>query len=88
MFYSIIQLLEVEESARLGSQSIDSIKAHPWFHGIDWKGLVEGRVAVPSDIISRKNLYLEMHPDDAVTSACSPSRELDEAEAPEWLEDW
>lgn len=43
---------------------------------------------VPSDIITRINLYLEMHPDDAVTSACSPLRELEEAKAPEWLEDW
>lgn len=83
-----MQLLEVDENARLGSQDIDSIKAHPWFHGIDWKGLAERKVLVPNDIVSRINLYLETHPEDVVITACSPVRELEELNTPEWLEDW
>lgn len=87
---NIFQLLEVEESARLGSQGIDSIKAHPWFRDIDWEGLAERRVVVPPDIISRINLYLETHPDDTGTTTCSPIRESEEPNTPEieWLEDW
>ncbi|KAG6389110.1 hypothetical protein SASPL_150569 [Salvia splendens] len=46
----IIQLLEVEEGARLGSQGIDSIKAHPWFHDVDWKGLAKHMVVAHPDI--------------------------------------
>ncbi|KAI3447012.1 hypothetical protein Pfo_003677 [Paulownia fortunei] len=84
----ITKLLEVEESARLGSQGIDSIKAHPWFDGVDWKGLAERTFPVPHDIISRINLYLESHPNNVVTSTYSPLRELEELNTPEWLEDW
>ncbi|KAK6151829.1 hypothetical protein DH2020_014464 [Rehmannia glutinosa] len=64
----ITKLLEVEESARLGSQGIDSIKAHPWFDGIDWKRLAERTFPVPHDIISRINTYLEGHADDVVNA--------------------
>ncbi|KAH6797947.1 protein phosphatase 2C and cyclic nucleotide-binding/kinase domain-containing protein [Perilla frutescens var. hirtella] len=84
----ITKLLEVEESARLGSEGVDSIKAHPWFHGIDWEALAERKVLVPHDIVSRINLYLETHPDDAVTSSSSPIREMEELSTAEWLEDW
>ncbi|KAK6126879.1 hypothetical protein DH2020_039374 [Rehmannia glutinosa] len=84
----ITKLLEVEESARLGSQGIDSIKAHPWFDGIDWKRLAERTFPVPHDIISRINTYLEGHADDVVISTSSPIQELDELNTPEWLEDW
>ncbi|KAG8367369.1 hypothetical protein BUALT_Bualt16G0064900 [Buddleja alternifolia] len=84
----ITKLLEVEENARLGSQGIDSIKAHPWFNGIDWKGLAEHTVHVPCDIITRINLYLESHLEDSVTSTYSPPRELEELDNPEWLQDW
>ncbi|KAL1566860.1 cGMP-dependent protein kinase [Salvia divinorum] len=83
----ITKLLEVEESARLGSQGIDSIKAHPWFHDIDWEGLAECRVVVPPDIIFRIYQYLETHFDD-VNTASSPHREYEEPHLPEWLEDW
>lgn len=85
----IIQLLEVEESSRLGSQGgIDSIKAHPWFDGIDWKGLAERKVPVPHDIVSRISIYLESRPDIVVTSMDSPNGELEELNTPEWLEEW
>ncbi|KAL3825181.1 hypothetical protein ACJIZ3_021210 [Penstemon smallii] len=84
----ITKLLEVDESARLGSQGIDSIKAHPWFKGIDWKGLADRTIPVPHDIISRINQYMESHPEDVVTSIYSPTRELEELSTPEWLEDW
>ncbi|XP_042038745.1 protein phosphatase 2C and cyclic nucleotide-binding/kinase domain-containing protein-like isoform X2 [Salvia splendens] len=83
----ITKLLEVEESARLGSEGIDSIKANPWFHDIDWEGLAERRVAVPPDIIFRINQYLETHFDDAAAPS-SPLREFAEPNVPEWLEDW
>lgn len=82
------QLLQVDESTRLGSQGIDSIKAHPWFNGIDWKGLADRTAPVPQDIISRINLYLESHSDDIVTSSYSPLQDLEELNTPEWLEDW
>ncbi|KAL1532903.1 cGMP-dependent protein kinase [Salvia divinorum] len=84
----ITKLLEVEEGARLGSQGTDSIKAHPWFHDIDWEGLAEHRVIAPPDIISLINLYLETHSDDVVATSCSPIQEFEEPNTPEWLEDW
>ncbi|KAG6389120.1 hypothetical protein SASPL_150579 [Salvia splendens] len=46
----ITKLLEVEEGARLGSQGIDSIKAHLWFHDVDWKGLAKHMVVAHPDI--------------------------------------
>ncbi|KAL8498286.1 hypothetical protein ACS0TY_021566 [Phlomoides rotata] len=85
----VTKLLEVEESSRLGSQGgTDSIKAHPWFDGIDWKGIAERKVPAPHDIVSRINVFLESHPDIVVTSMDSPKRELEELNTPEWLEEW
>ncbi|PIN11682.1 cAMP-dependent protein kinase [Handroanthus impetiginosus] len=84
----ITKLLEVDESARLGSLGIDSIKTHPWFNGIDWKGLAERTVPVPQDITSRIKLYLESRPDDVVASTFSPPQQLEDLNTPEWLEYW
>ncbi|KAL0426998.1 UNVERIFIED_CONTAM: protein phosphatase 2C and cyclic nucleotide-binding/kinase domain-containing protein [Sesamum latifolium] len=84
----ITKLLEVDESARLGSQGIDSVKAHPWFDGIDWKGLAERAVPAPHDIISRIKVHLDSHSADIVTSTHSPVRDIEELNTPEWLEDW
>ncbi|XP_011078275.1 protein phosphatase 2C and cyclic nucleotide-binding/kinase domain-containing protein isoform X1 [Sesamum indicum] len=84
----ITKLLEVDESARLGSQGIDSVKAHPWFDGIDWKGLAERAVPVPHDIISRIKVHMDSHSADIVTSTHSPVRDIEELNTPEWLEDW
>ncbi|XP_051148870.1 protein phosphatase 2C and cyclic nucleotide-binding/kinase domain-containing protein [Andrographis paniculata] len=81
----ITKLLEVDESSRLGSQGIDSIKSHPWFNGINWKELEERKQPAPNDILSRINLYLDSRPEDVLAS---PHRELDDLNTPEWLEDW
>ncbi|GFP92081.1 protein phosphatase 2c and cyclic nucleotide-binding/kinase domain-containing protein [Phtheirospermum japonicum] len=82
------KLLEVEESVRLGSQGIDSIKAHPWFDGIDWSKLEDWTFPVPRDIVSRINAYLESHLDDVVISSSSPIQESEELNTSDWLEDW
>lgn len=84
----IIQLLDVDESTRLGSQGIDTIKSHPWFDDIDWKALADNTSPVPHEIISRLNQYLESHPEDAAPLLNSPLREVEELNTPEWLEDW
>ncbi|EYU30730.1 hypothetical protein ABFS82_11G051800 [Erythranthe guttata] len=84
----ITKLLEVDESARLGSQGVDSVKSHPWFDCVDWKGLADRTVPVPPEIISRIKLYLESHSDDTESSVYSPTRDLEELNTPEWLEDW
>ncbi|KAL2500887.1 Protein phosphatase 2C and cyclic nucleotide-binding/kinase domain-containing protein [Forsythia ovata] len=84
----ITKLLDVDESTRLGSQGIASIKSHPWFNDIDWKGLADNTVPVPHEIISRLNQYLESHSEDAVPLLNSPLHEVEELNTPEWLEDW
>ncbi|KAK4391700.1 protein phosphatase 2C and cyclic nucleotide-binding/kinase domain-containing protein [Sesamum angolense] len=84
----ITKLLEVDESARLGSQGTDSVKAHPWFDGIDWKGLAERAVPVPHDIISRIKAHMDSRPVDIVTSTHSPVGDIEKLNTPEWFEDW
>ncbi|CAA0838627.1 Protein phosphatase 2C and cyclic nucleotide-binding/kinase domain-containing protein [Striga hermonthica] len=86
----ITKLLEVEETARLGSQGIDSIKSHPWFGGIDWPKLEEGIFPVPRGIISRINAFLESHLDEVLISTDSPAQaqEPEDLNTPEWLQDW
>ncbi|XP_022893311.1 protein phosphatase 2C and cyclic nucleotide-binding/kinase domain-containing protein isoform X2 [Olea europaea var. sylvestris] len=84
----ITKLLDVDESTRLGSQGIDTIKSHPWFDDIDWKALADNTSPVPHEIISRLNQYLESHPEDAAPLLNSPLREVEELNTPEWLEDW
>ena len=85
---AFIQLLDVDESTRLGSQGADSVKTHPWFGGIDWRGIRESSFPVPSEIISRIGQHLESHSDDVVAPLLSPTRDVEELNTPEWLEDW
>ncbi|PSS01907.1 Inactive cyclic nucleotide-dependent protein kinase [Actinidia chinensis var. chinensis] len=84
----ITKLLDVDESMRLGSQGSDSVKTHPWFGGIDWRGIRESGFPVPSEIISRISQHLENHSEDGGASLLSPTRVAEELNTPEWLEDW
>lgn len=85
----MVQLLEVEENNRLGSQGPDSVKSHPWFNGIDWEGIRNRTFPVPQEIISRITQYLEVHSEDCSTGyPGSPLQEVEELNVPEWLEDW
>ncbi|XP_020574848.1 protein phosphatase 2C and cyclic nucleotide-binding/kinase domain-containing protein [Phalaenopsis equestris] len=83
----ITKLLDVNEAARLGSDGSNSIKAHSWFNGIDWKEVVDGTFPVPQEITSRINAYLENRVDEVNEPVCSPSHEP-VLNSPEWLEDW
>ncbi|XP_057467856.1 protein phosphatase 2C and cyclic nucleotide-binding/kinase domain-containing protein isoform X2 [Actinidia eriantha] len=84
----ITKLLDVDESKRLGSQGSDSVKTHPWFGGIDWRGIRESSFPVPSEIISRISQHLENHSENGGASLLSPTRDAEELNTPEWLEDW
>ncbi|XP_022856871.1 protein phosphatase 2C and cyclic nucleotide-binding/kinase domain-containing protein-like [Olea europaea var. sylvestris] len=84
----ITKLLEVDESTRLGSQGIDSIKCHPWFDGVDWEGLAHRMVPVPNEILLRINQRMESYSEDASASIYSPLKDVEELNTPEWLEDW
>lgn len=90
MFSSLIrtflQLLEVDEAARLGSDSPTSIKSHSWFNDIDWKLITDGTFPVPNEVITRINLYIENHA-EADTFPESP-HDLADLNTPEWLEGW
>ncbi|KZV21642.1 protein phosphatase 2C and cyclic nucleotide-binding/kinase domain-containing protein-like [Dorcoceras hygrometricum] len=84
----ITKLLDVDEHKRLGSQGIESIKTHPWFKDTDWRGIRQRTIQAPHDIVSRINQFLESRPADMLMSFQSPSRESEELNTPEWLEDW
>lgn len=84
----ITKLLEVDEDKRLGSLGSDSVKSHPWFDGIDWKGIRDRSFPVPHDITFRVTQHLESHPEDCTVPLASPSRDIDELNVPEWLDDW
>ncbi|KAF2283025.1 hypothetical protein GH714_043392 [Hevea brasiliensis] len=84
----ITKLLEVDEDKRLGCLGPDSVKSHPWFAGIDWEGIRDGSFHVPHDITFRITQHLESHPDDCTVPLASPSREVDDLNVPEWLDDW
>lgn len=83
-----IQLLEVDEKSRLGSQGIDSVKCHPWFEEVDWKGVRERTAPAPHDIICRINQHLGSRTEESTSPFHSPVRDLDDLNTPEWLEDW
>ena len=83
-----MQLLDVDESTRLGSDGPDSVKSHPWFAEVDWKAVRDHTIAIPEEITSLIAHYLESHPDDCPIPPSSPPRDLDELNTPEWLEDW
>ncbi|RVW96284.1 Protein phosphatase 2C and cyclic nucleotide-binding/kinase domain-containing protein [Vitis vinifera] len=84
----ITKLLEVDESTRLGSQNPDSVKIHKWFDGIDWKRLTDSSFPVPHEITSRIAQHLENHTEDYTIHSLSPSRDPEELNTPEWLEEW
>lgn len=84
----ITKLLEVDESTRLGSQNPDSVKRHKWFDGIDWKRLTDSIFPVPHEITSRIAQHLENHTEDYTIHSLSPSRDPEELNTPEWLEEW
>ncbi|CAA6666012.1 unnamed protein product [Spirodela intermedia] len=65
---------------RLGSDGAESVKKHPWFSGLDWKGFADCTVPVPQEITSRIDYYLENRAEGAKTpTISSPSPEADEA---------
>lgn len=84
----IIQLLEVDENTRLGSQGVDSVKSHPWFEDVDWKGVRDRSTPAPHDIIYRINQYLGSRTEESVSPFHSPLHDLEDLNTPEWLEDW
>lgn len=85
----VIQLLEVDENSRLGSQGVASIKSHPWFSGFDWNGVTNGTMPAPQEMISRIKQYLVNHGNiDNASLPYSPPRDLKDLNTPEWLEHW
>lgn len=82
------QLLEVDETVRLGSQGPDSVKSHQWFAGVDWKGIRERNFPIPHEITTRINQHLEIHAEDLSGPLPSPSDDVPELNTSEWLEDW
>nr|XP_027072897.1 protein phosphatase 2C and cyclic nucleotide-binding/kinase domain-containing protein-like isoform X1 [Coffea arabica] len=84
----ITKLLEVNESSRLGSGGVGSLKSHPWFDGVDWKGVRERTIPTPHEIFSRINQHMESPSEDNASPLNSPVNDLEELNNPEWLEDW
>lgn len=84
----IKKLLEVDEKSRLGSQGIDSVKSHPWFKDVDWKGVREQTAPAPHDIICRIKQHLGSLTEESASPFHSPVRDLEDLNTPEWLEDW
>lgn len=85
----ITKLLDVEESTRLGTKGAESVKTHPWFIGIDWKGIADRTFPIPREIITRITQHLEYHSDQSGASHLSPPSNIEELNTtPEWLEDW
>lgn len=87
-YTTFFQLLVVDENTRLGSQGPSSIKSHPWFEGVDWKGVADSSFPVPHEISSRISQHLESVLQDSALPQASPPRDVEELNAPEWLEDW
>ncbi|GMQ06443.1 hypothetical protein CsSME_00051033 [Camellia sinensis var. sinensis] len=85
---TFIQLLEVDETTRLGSHGADSVKSHPWFDDVDWEAITDGSFPVPHEIISRLAQHLESHSEECGASHLSPHQDVEELDTPEWLEDW
>ncbi|XP_031250576.1 protein phosphatase 2C and cyclic nucleotide-binding/kinase domain-containing protein isoform X2 [Pistacia vera] len=84
----ITKLLVVDENTRLGSQGPSSVKSHPWFDGVDWKGIADSSFPVPHEISSRISQHLESLLEDSALPRASPPRDVEELNVPEWLEDW
>lgn len=88
IFLKYVQLLEVDENSRLGSQGYDSVKSHPWFDGIDWKRIKDCSFPVPQEITARITQHLESHSEEySVPPQGSPSHD-EEVDIPEWFDEW
>ncbi|XP_024935418.1 protein phosphatase 2C and cyclic nucleotide-binding/kinase domain-containing protein isoform X2 [Ziziphus jujuba] len=84
----ITKLLDVDERTRLGNQGSDSVKSHPWFDGVDWKGIRDCSSPVPHEITSRITQHLDSRTEDSILSRVSVFQDIEEPEIPEWLDDW
>ena len=82
------QLLEVDESIRLGSHGPSTVKNHPWFDDFDWKGIRDRSFPVPHELTSRITQHLEIHSEDCPVAVASPPQDIAELNAPEWLDEW
>ncbi|KAJ4770180.1 Protein kinase family protein [Rhynchospora pubera] len=84
----ITKLLEVDETARLGSKGVDLVKSHAWFDGVDWKAVSNATAPVPEEITSRIASCIQIHGEEVKASPSSPSQDLDNLDFPDWIEDW
>lgn len=82
------QLLEVDETMRLGKDGSDSVKCHVWFSNLDWDKIKLHNYPVPAEILLRIELHLQNHSEDLSTPVYSPSCDITDLNTPEWLEDW
>ncbi|XP_022929938.1 protein phosphatase 2C and cyclic nucleotide-binding/kinase domain-containing protein-like [Cucurbita moschata] len=84
----IVKLLEVDEKKRLGNENEYSVRSHPWFDGVDWKGIRDSTFPVPDSITSRVAQYLASYPEDSCGSLVEPPEDPDESDAPKWISEW
>ncbi|XP_044464184.1 protein phosphatase 2C and cyclic nucleotide-binding/kinase domain-containing protein-like [Mangifera indica] len=84
----ITKLLVVDENTRLGSQGPSSVKSHPWFDGVDWKGIADSSFPVPHEISTRVSQQSEYLLEDSALARASPAQDVEEISVSEWLEDW
>jgi hypothetical protein len=83
-----LQLLEVDESKRLGNEGVDLVKSHVWFDGIDWKAMANSTAPVPVEVTSRIENHIHVHGEEVKESVSSPAQDLDDLDFPDWIEDW
>ncbi|KAJ7533473.1 hypothetical protein O6H91_13G050700 [Diphasiastrum complanatum] len=85
----IDELLLVDPTKRLGcgSTGANAIKQHPWFLGMDWEGLLEGRVEVPSEVTMRLSKLSSFHRAEDQQHLETPTEGAD-CNTPMWLENW
>ncbi|KAK9026920.1 hypothetical protein V6N11_066778 [Hibiscus sabdariffa] len=84
----ITKLLEVDENERLGSHGSTSVKNHPWFDGVDWKGIRDHSFPVPHELTSRIAQHLETRNEECPVAVTSPSQDIAVLNVPEWLDEW
>ncbi|KAL9267916.1 phosphatase 2C and cyclic nucleotide-binding/kinase domain-containing protein [Drosera capensis] len=84
----ITKLLRVDETERLGSQGADSVKSHPWFHGVDWEAISNETTPVPFEILSRITRHVGALTEDSSIPLPCHSQAVGDHDTSEWLEDW
>ncbi|XP_052886767.1 protein phosphatase 2C and cyclic nucleotide-binding/kinase domain-containing protein-like isoform X1 [Gossypium arboreum] len=84
----ITKLLEVDENVRLGCHGSDSVKNHPWFDDVDWRGIRDQSVPVPHELTSRISQHLESHNEECPVAVTSPTQDIAVLNDPEWLDEW